>query len=312
MDLMTEDRSKSSADVVAKCNSKCEQMQQQNRLCHCWTLTTTHCDFYHMPLDLFLAQIADLGDKVTMVFSKQLTGWQMGFLAARLATRLVNTVPVDSADEPCWNHSAAVNVYPTLVQNTNGRTSYFPLMKRFVHTTNRPDAGTWLPKDLMLYWFVMFLYLVVFCLGVGLRVGSDVLELGIFVSFESGHNFLTFFFLEPFNCILVPAPFWNEVLGDESFVKTKMPGERSNSFPCHPGWSLEFRKGGDTRGFFLLLYKARFFTREKHPGRQYDLLCQCIWLHPGLPAGVLLECMSLCHLCLMKFMIWWFATFMFT
>lgn len=75
----------------------------------------------------------------------------MGFLAARLATRLVNTVPVDSADEPCWNHSAAVNVYPTLVQNTNGRTSYFPLMKRFVHTTNRPDAGTWLPKDLMLY-----------------------------------------------------------------------------------------------------------------------------------------------------------------
>lgn len=101
------DRSKSSADVVAKCNSKCEQMQQQNRLCHCWTLTTTHCDFYHMPLDL-----------------------------------LVNTVPVDSADEPCWNHSAAVNVYPTLVQNTNGRTSYFPLMKRFVHTTNRPAGST--------------------------------------------------------------------------------------------------------------------------------------------------------------------------
>ena len=65
---MAEDRSKSSADVVAKCNSKCEQMQQQNRLCHCWTLTTTHCDFYHMPLDLFLAQIADLGDKVTIGF----------------------------------------------------------------------------------------------------------------------------------------------------------------------------------------------------------------------------------------------------
>ena len=118
-----------------------------------------------------------------------------------------------------------------------------------------------------------------------MRVGSDVIELGIFVSFESGHNFLTFFFLEPFNCILVPAPFWNEILGNESFVKTKMPGERSNSFPCHPGWSLEFRKGGIPEEFL--------FPHKPHPGRQYDLLCQCIWLDPGLPAGVLLECMSL-------------------
>ena len=160
MDLMAEDRSKSSADVVAKCNSKCEQMQQQNRLCHCWTLTTTHCDFYHMPLDLFLAQIADLGDKVTMGFlpsSWQVDRWGVFWQPGPPPSRLVNTVPVDSADEPCWNHSAAVNVYPTLVQNTNGRTSYFPLMKRFVHTTNRPDAGTFRSQRIWCCnWFVFF------------------------------------------------------------------------------------------------------------------------------------------------------------
>lgn len=48
--------------------------------------------------------------------------------------RLVSTPPVET---PCWNHSS-VNVYPTLIESTNGRTSYFPLMKRFVHTSNRP------------------------------------------------------------------------------------------------------------------------------------------------------------------------------
>ena len=53
----------------------------------------------------------------------------------------------------------------------------------------------------------MFLYLVVFCLGVGLRVGSDVLELGIFVSFESGHNFLTFFFSGTFHLHLGSSAF---------------------------------------------------------------------------------------------------------
>eukprot|EP00435_Cladocopium_sp_Y103_P036130 s2089_g9.t1 len=62
------DRSQASSAVVEDCNLKCEQMQRQSRLCHCWTLTTTHCNFYHMPLHL-----------------------------------LVSTPPVDT---PCWNHSS--------------------------------------------------------------------------------------------------------------------------------------------------------------------------------------------------------------
>ncbi len=146
----------------------------------------------------------------------------MGCHLTGLGTRLVNTVPVD---EPCWNHSAAVNVYPTLVQNTNGRTSYFPLMKRFVHTSNRPDAGTWF----LWIWRCIDLWCFVFCWGfkrVGSPVGSDWQNWGFTFFLKAGHDFLMSF-LELFNCILDPEPFlFGLFLGDES--PHKMPeGEHS-------------------------------------------------------------------------------------
>ena len=97
------DRSKNSTQIIEACNLRCEQMESKGRLCHCWTLTSTHCDFYYVP-----------------------------------QTLLQSSPPTNN---PCWNHTNGVNVYPTLTSPTNGRTSYFPLMKRFVHTETTSSSG---------------------------------------------------------------------------------------------------------------------------------------------------------------------------
>ncbi|CAJ1360998.1 unnamed protein product [Effrenium voratum] len=89
------------SDAVDSCNFQCQQMERDGLLCYCWTLTSTECQFYHVPQEL-----------------------------------LVSTPPTAA----CWNHSDVVNVYPSLNTKTNGRTAYFPLMKRFVHTSQQPKA----------------------------------------------------------------------------------------------------------------------------------------------------------------------------
>ena len=124
------DRSMSDSEIEEDCNLKCEQMVSKGRLCglehqsgaismlfdafsgHCWTLTTNHCDFYHLPEEL-----------------------------------LVSSPPIPVADL-CWNHSAQVNIYPTVTPESNGRTSYFPLMKRFVHTTQSTSRLLMCSKEL--------------------------------------------------------------------------------------------------------------------------------------------------------------------
>eukprot|EP00439_Symbiodinium_sp_Y106_P073833 s2045_g14.t1 len=98
-------------------------LERNGKLCYCWTRTQSECMFYHVPV-----------------------------------RQLVSDPPT----VPCWNHSAGENVYPKLEEGHLGRipwqsadvfvqaeafcgpekrTAYFPLLKRFVHSTNiwRPD-----------------------------------------------------------------------------------------------------------------------------------------------------------------------------
>ncbi|CAE7308693.1 pkd2 [Symbiodinium necroappetens] len=95
-------KSKSLTDVVDDCNYRCEKLERNGKLCYCWTRTQSECMFYHVPV-----------------------------------RQLVDTPP----SLPCWNHSAGENVYPKLEEGHLGRTAYFPVLKRFVHSTNiwRPD-----------------------------------------------------------------------------------------------------------------------------------------------------------------------------
>ncbi|CAE7034290.1 pkd2 [Symbiodinium natans] len=89
-------KSQSVADVVDDCNYRCEKMERNGKLCYCWTRTQSECKFYHVPV-------------------KQMVG----------------TPPTT----PCWNHSAGENVYPALEDGHLGRTAHFPLLKRFVHSS---------------------------------------------------------------------------------------------------------------------------------------------------------------------------------
>ena len=101
----------------------------------------THCDFLSYALGFVpCLKLRILGIKSQWFFPSRLTGWQMGFLGSPTCHQVGEhcsswlswwTLLEPQCSGECVSHFEC--------QNTNGRTSYFPLMKRFVHTPPQTD-----------------------------------------------------------------------------------------------------------------------------------------------------------------------------